>query len=78
MNLQRLAYVFNRLELVIANTSLMALVVILAAQVFFRYVLHTGLSWSEEVSRFAFVWFVYISASLAAIFFLLSLCTVLI
>jgi len=57
---------FNRFELVFANLSLALLVLVLALQVFFRYVLHTGLTWSEEMSRFAFVWFVYISASLAA------------
>lgn len=62
----RLLSLFSRLELVLSNVSLALLVVALAAQVFFRYVLHIGLSWSEEVSRFAFIWFVYISASLAA------------
>lgn len=56
----------NQFELVFANLSLALLVLILGAQVFFRYVLNTGLGWTEEVSRFAFVWFVYISASLAA------------
>ena len=66
MTLGRIARSFNILELTIANISLILLVGILAAQVFFRYVLHTGLSWSEEVSRFCFVWFVYISASLSA------------
>lgn len=64
--LARLSKSVNQFELVFANISLALLVVILAMQVFFRYVLETGLSWSEEVSRFAFVWFVYISASLAA------------
>ncbi len=62
----RLFFHVSRLELILANTSLAVLVLVLAAQVFFRYVLHIGLSWSEEVSRFIFVWFVYISASLAA------------
>lgn len=66
MSIRRIANSLDKLELTIANISLILLVVILAAQVFFRYVLHTGLSWSEEVSRFCFVWFVYISASLAA------------
>ena len=62
----RFTAVFCRFELVIANLSLVLLVAVLAAQVFFRYVLQTGITWSEEVSRFAFIWFVYISASLAA------------
>lgn len=64
--LGRLSARFNNFELVFANLSLALLVLILAAQVLFRYVLQTGLTWSEEISRFAFVWFVYISASLAA------------
>ncbi|MDF1717112.1 MAG: TRAP transporter small permease [Antarcticimicrobium sp.] len=64
--LDRLSFGFNRLELALANLSLLVLVVVLAAQVFFRYVLGVGLAWSEEISRFAFVWFVYVSASLAA------------
>lgn len=54
------------LEKVVANLCLASLVLILAAQVFFRYVLEIGLSWSEEISRFLLVWFVYVSASLAA------------
>jgi len=62
----RLLSLSSRLELVLANTSLAALVLVLAAQIFFRYVLQIGLSWSEEISRFLFIWFVYISASLAA------------
>nr|WP_272209806.1 TRAP transporter small permease [Marinicella sp. W31]MDC2875635.1 TRAP transporter small permease [Marinicella sp. W31] len=62
----RLASAFGKLELILSNLSLVALVTILAMQVFFRYVLHTGLTWSEEISRFVFIWFVYISASLAA------------
>lgn len=64
--LARTLIAFDRFELVFSNLSLALLVVVLGMQVFFRYVLHTGLTWSEEISRFAFVWFVYISASLAA------------
>ncbi|MGE0313160.1 MAG: TRAP transporter small permease [Lautropia sp.] len=54
-----------RFEAYVSNLCLAALVAILALQVFFRYVLNIGLSWSEEVSRFLFVWFVYVSASFA-------------
>jgi C4-dicarboxylate transporter, DctQ subunit len=49
----------------VANISLAALVAVLVLQVFFRYVLQIGISWSEEVSRFLFIWFVYLSASYA-------------
>lgn len=55
----------HNLERNISNMCLALLVIILALQVFYRYVLHIGLSWSEEVSRFLFVWFVYVSASYA-------------
>ncbi len=55
----------QRIEETISNACLAGLVAILALQVFFRYVLDIGLSWSEEVSRFLFVWFVYLSASFA-------------
>jgi len=64
--LARVTQVFGRLELILANLALMMLIGVLALQIFYRYVLGVGLSWSEEVSRFAFVFFVYISASLAA------------
>jgi TRAP-type C4-dicarboxylate transport system permease small subunit len=42
------------------------MVVCLGAQVFFRYVLDAALTWSEEMSRFAFVWIIYLGASMAA------------
>ena len=46
---------------------LMLLVVFcLGAQVFFRFVLNASLTWSEELSRFAFIWLVYMGAVLGA------------
>ena len=38
----------------------------LGAQVFFRFVLNASLTWSEELSRFAFIWLVYMGAVLGA------------
>ena len=55
----------NNLERNISSFCLATLVVVLTLQVFYRYVLQIGLSWSEEVSRFLFIWFVYVSASYA-------------
>ena len=57
----RLAHAFARLELILSNVTLAMLVLVLILQVVFRYGLQTGLTWSEEVSRFAFIWFVYLS-----------------
>jgi len=42
------------------------MVICLGAQVFFRFVLDAALTWSEEMSRFAFVWVIYMGASMAA------------
>ena len=38
----------------------------LGAQIFFRFVLNAALTWSEEMSRFAFIWLVYMGAILGA------------
>ena len=56
---------WNSFEVYVANIALAMVVVMLTIQTFARYVFHVGLPWTEEISRFAFVIFVYISASLA-------------
>jgi TRAP-type C4-dicarboxylate transport system permease small subunit len=44
----------------------LGLTVLLAVQVFTRFVLRTGVSWSEELSRYMFVWSIYFGCILAA------------
>lgn len=58
-------YLWTNFELCIANTALVLLVFVLFIQVTARYCFHIGLAWTEEISRFSFIYFVYISASLA-------------
>lgn len=41
-------------------------VTLLFVQVIFRVIIMESLSWSEELSRFAFVWFAFLGASYAA------------
>jgi TRAP-type C4-dicarboxylate transport system permease small subunit len=52
-----------------ANLAIIALFAIILvamfAQVVFRYVLGSPLSWSEEVSRYMFVWLCYLGAYVA-------------
>ncbi|MFQ5973271.1 MAG: TRAP transporter small permease [Alphaproteobacteria bacterium] len=43
-----------------------AMVFCLGTQVFFRFVLNASLTWPEELSRFVFIWAVYMGAILGA------------
>lgn len=57
--------VWDSFELYVANIALAFLVVMLFVQAAARYFFHTGLAWTEELSRFSFIFFVYLSASVA-------------
>lgn len=39
------------------------LVIMIFAQVFMRYIFDAPISWSEEIARFVFVWFIYVGVS---------------
>lgn len=44
---------------------MLAMVVIIFAQVIARYALHNSLSWSEEIGRYLFVWMTFIGSAIA-------------
>ena len=53
--------VYNVLNLVIAFfLALMAIFVF--ANVLMRYFFHSGLTWAEEISRFLFVWLIFLGS----------------
>lgn len=56
---------WNNFELYVANIALALMVFMLALQAVARYILQVGIPWTEELSRFSFIFFVYITASLA-------------
>ncbi len=58
----------NYLEVYLASFFLVAFSVLVVLQVFMRYVMNSPLSWSEELARFALVWFVWIAGSYAVKF----------
>ena len=51
----------------ITNVVVVALfaivVVVVSAQVFSRFVIHLSIRWADELSRFAFVWLIYIGGA---------------
>lgn len=54
------------IEAYAAGLFLAVLVILLTVQILLRFIFGRTLSWSEEVSRFAFVWAVYFGFVLAA------------
>lgn len=60
-----LAAAYEDFEKYFCAFILAILVLGLGLQVFFRYVLNASLSWSEELSRFCFIWSIYLGSSLA-------------
>lgn len=59
----------NRLNLEICRFASIllcgAIVVIVAAGVFFRYVMNDSLSWAEELSKFCMLWLVFVGSPIA-------------
>jgi TRAP-type C4-dicarboxylate transport system permease small subunit len=65
----KIIQVFSRIANRIIETSvfamLIAMVGIVSASVFWRYVLNDALSWSEELVRYLLVWVSFLGASIA-------------
>ena len=55
----------DKLESYVCQLLLCLFVVLLFMQVILRVFFNYGIPWSEELSRFAFVWFVFLGASYA-------------
>ena len=62
--LRRVAAVLDALVETVAGTLLGATAVITLVQVFFRYGLNHSLAWPEEMTRWAFVWLVFLGAAM--------------
>lgn len=52
-----------RVEQIVSVMLLTTIVVTMGAQVIWRYVLQSPLSWSEEIARLAMIWLTFIAAS---------------
>jgi TRAP-type C4-dicarboxylate transport system permease small subunit len=58
--------VLDDLDKYIAVATLTTTIFLLAVQVFSRFVFKLPIAWAEEISRFTFVWAVYMGVSMAA------------
>jgi len=58
--------IWNNFEDYVSAVAMVMMVSILFAQVFTRYVLQGAITWAEELSRFAFLWMMFLASSLAA------------
>ncbi|SIO40678.1 TRAP transporter small permease [Halodesulfovibrio marinisediminis] len=54
-----------RFEEIFSSSCLIVMTVLIAVQVFSRYVLEYSFEWSEELARYLFIWAVYVGCSYA-------------
>ena len=55
---------FHSLLVVLAKILLVAMVLIISVNVFLRYVMNSGLAWSEEIALLLVVWFAFIAMAM--------------
>ncbi|MFF8818094.1 MULTISPECIES: TRAP transporter small permease [Leucobacter] len=60
-----LRHLDDYVEVYLASAALVIFTVLVVAQVIMRYLFGSPLVWSEEIARFALVWFVWIAGSYA-------------
>lgn len=63
--LQRLSGVLRRCTETAIMVLMAFLVVVVVASVFFRYILLSPITWSEEVGRYVMIWVGFLAASIA-------------
>lgn len=66
MTIKRFFQVLDKAESYICQALLSFFVIILFLQIFLRVCFNYVIPWSEEISRFSFVWFVFFGAAYAA------------
>ncbi|MEK4628171.1 MAG: TRAP transporter small permease [Solibacillus sp.] len=63
--MKKLLLVFNNIERALITIMMMIMVVLIFTQVFTRYVLGSSLGWTEEASRYLFIWLIFLSIGIA-------------
>ena len=55
--------IYNKFEEYVLASSLIVTVILVFMQIIFRYVLNASLSWSEELTRYIFIWQIWLGTS---------------
>lgn len=63
--MKKLANLYNKLEEYLLVGSLAFTVVLIFVQVVLRYVFNSSLTWSEELTRYIFIWQIWMGTSIA-------------
>ncbi len=63
---RKMIWIIHNFEQIIASTMLMGVIILLTIQIGSRFIFNNSIPWTEEVSRYAFLWLVYVSVSLVA------------
>lgn len=58
-----ISWINNNLEQFLMSSAIWSIVLIMGLQVIMRYVFRSSLSWSEELSRYLFIWFSFLGLS---------------
>lgn len=61
-----LKFLDDYFEMSVCIVLMSAMTLVLAVQVFMRYVMQSSLTWSEELARYIFVWLIYMGISYGA------------
>lgn len=64
--LKKIGRAYDKLEEILLAGTLGFTVVLIFVQVIARYVFNHSISWSEELSRYMFVWLIWLGTSMAA------------
>jgi TRAP-type C4-dicarboxylate transport system permease small subunit len=60
--MKRIIKILENLINIVLAVSLAIMTVLVFGNVIFRYGFHSGITWSEELSRFLFIWLVFLGA----------------
>jgi len=63
-HLDKVFHLIYRLSVILAEVTLVAMVLIIGTNVFMRYVLNSGLKWGEEISLVLVIWFSFIAMAI--------------